>query len=155
MNLKIRRAIRKAEENKIDFQVIKLDKRAISAKDVIENSKRDINLEEVCKTIVLKSPKGFLATFLPGDKRVNLEKIKELFGLSELRLAKAKELKKKLSFKPGEVCPLLLNFPLVMDNSVFKHDKVHFGSGDLNFGIEMNPRDILEMTDAKIEDITK
>ena len=154
MNRNLQKAIQKLKEKKLDFQLIRLKNKAFSAQDVVRYS--DKKLDEVCKTIVLSDSNGKLfATFLPGNRQVDLKKVEEIFGCFELKLAKAKELREKLKMKPGEVCPLLLNIPLVMDESVFKKEKINFGSGDLRFGIEMKPQDILKFTHAKISRVAK
>jgi prolyl-tRNA editing enzyme YbaK/EbsC (Cys-tRNA(Pro) deacylase) len=153
MNQNVKRAIEILKKKKFWFRIIESEKSLISSKDV-ENF-TDVN-SPVCKTIVMRDENGkFFAAFLLGSSRVDLKKVQGVFGCSNLRLAKAKELKERLHFAPGEACPLLLDTPLVIDNSVLKHEKVNFGSGDVKYGIEMNAQDILKCLNAKIDNISE
>ncbi|MEM3437967.1 MAG: YbaK/EbsC family protein, partial [Nitrososphaerales archaeon] len=88
-------------------------------------------------------------------KNIDLEKMKKIFNFKEIRLAKAKELKEFLCLAPGEVCPLLLKIPIVFDSSVLKKEMVHLGSGDIHYDLELNPKDLLKLVNAKIENISE
>jgi len=154
MNEKIREAIRILEEKGIPYRILDLGGKGISSQDVEKLS--DVNPEEIIKTIVLRdTDENFFAAFVPGRMRIDLRKVKTVLKCKELRLAKAKELKQILGWAPGEVCPVLVKFPMIIDKTVFEREKINFGSGDLLYGIEIKTEDILKCVDAKISEIVE
>jgi Cys-tRNA(Pro)/Cys-tRNA(Cys) deacylase len=153
MNDNIKRAVDVLKRRNLWFQIIKSERKLISSEDVEKFT--DVR-SPVCKTIVMTNGRGkFFAAFLIGKSRVDLKKVQSAFNCKNLRLAKASELKENLNFAPGEVCPLLLDIPLIIDSNVLKREKVNFGSGDVNYGIEMKTQDILKCVNAKIDDISE
>lgn len=42
----------------IDYRLIELEERALSIEDVIKYSKAEINVDEICKTMILKDREG-------------------------------------------------------------------------------------------------
>ena len=154
MNQQLRNAIDILEKNKLLYRLLEFEKAGISSKDVEKQS--DFKHEEIFKTIVLVDTEGkFYSAFLSGPDRVDVKKVQKHFNSSELRLAKAKELKEQLKIAPGEVCPITINLPTVIDRKITKFEKINFGSGDIYYGIEMKTKDILKYLDAKLEDISE
>ena len=60
----------------LDYRIIELQDKAITVEDVIRYSKEDINPEEICKTILVKSKKRFYALFLRGSDKIDFKKLK-------------------------------------------------------------------------------
>lgn len=153
MNEKIKKVIEKLNEKNLWYNIVKSERSLVSSKDVERFT--DVS-SQVFKTIVMRDGDGkFFAAFLPGSSKVDLKKVEKTFGCCNLRLARAKELKENLNFAPGEVCPLLLNIPLVIDNSLSKYEKVLFGSGDVKYVIEMKIQDFLKIVTGKIDCISE
>ena len=153
MNQNLQAAVSKLKSQGMKHKVIDLGGSGITAQDVarLTGSK----LDEICKTVVLMDDTGnMFAAFLQSDKRVDLEKVRSVFGCGLLRLAKAKELKERLNLSPGEVCPITVPLPLVVDKPMLEKDVINFGSGDVNYGIEMTTQDVLASTKAKISNIS-
>jgi len=151
MNEKLEKVVEKLKANNIEFKIIKLERSGITSKDVEKLTGWE--LENIYKTIVLTNEKNFFAVLVPGSKRVDLEKVEKIFGKG-LRLAKAKELKEKLKLAPGEVCPFLIDIPFVADKSILSKGKIHLGSGDIKYDLEIEATDILKLTNAKIDSIS-
>jgi Cys-tRNA(Pro)/Cys-tRNA(Cys) deacylase len=154
MNNKLKQITKKLEEMEIEYNLIKLKDRAMTVQQVIEFSDKDINPDEICKTLVLKDKQDkTYAVFLVGDQRVSFGKVRKIFDCSKLRMASPNEIKRETGLEIGAVCPLFLKLPLVIDKRVFTRKKVNFGSGDHLYGIEIDPKDIMKCTKAKISDI--
>ncbi|MEM3383323.1 MAG: YbaK/EbsC family protein [Nitrososphaerales archaeon] len=154
MNEKIKKSIEILEKENVKYKLVELPKSGITSKSVKEMI--NVKLEDICKTIVLTDGnKNFVAGFLQSNKNIDLEKMKKIFNFKEIRLARAKELKEFLCLAPGEVCPLLLKIPIVFDSSVLKKEMVHLGSGDIHYDLELNPKDLLKLVNAKIENISE
>lgn len=152
MNENLGKVVEKLKENNVEFKVVKLDRSGITSKDVEKLT--GLELENIYKTIVLTDGKDFFAVFVPGNKRADLKKVEKIFEKS-LRLAKAKELKEKLKLAPGEVCPFLIDIPIVADKSILSKGKIHLGSGDIKYDLEMEANDVLKLTNAKIDSISE
>lgn len=63
-----------------------------------------------CKTLLLKSKKGFYLLMLPADKRLVSKELASKLGSGHLSFAGAEELKAKLNTFPGAVSPMGLMF---------------------------------------------
>jgi len=148
MNEKLYSIINKLKEKNIDFKIIELTK---MEKD---NTEDKLNHKKNFKTLVVKKENNsFFAMLLPVDKKIDLKKLEKRFN-SKLNLASYEEIKNVINVEPGAVCPLDLNIPLIIDNSVFRFERINIGSGDQMYGIEVNPRDILKITNAKTSNVT-
>ena len=149
MNEKLTGLVKELETKNIEFRLVKLTGKAMTVKDVIKFSNGNLKVDEICKTVIWKTSRGLIGVFLKGDKRINLDKLQKFLN-SKVTMASSEEVIEKTGLEPGAVCPLLLSIPLIMDKQVFDLKKVNFGSGDHLYGIEMNPNDILNLTQAKI-----
>jgi prolyl-tRNA editing enzyme YbaK/EbsC (Cys-tRNA(Pro) deacylase) len=153
MNNNIRRAISRIEQNKLWYKILGEGKTMISAQDVEEIVEKP---EEIFKTIIMVNNKEqFFAAFNNGRKMIDLEKVRKVLHSGQLRLAKASELKQKMHLAPGEVCPLLVDVPIVFDKDILNLEKVNFGSGDVKYGIEMKTKDLINLIKPRIEDISE
>jgi Cys-tRNA(Pro) deacylase len=156
MNNKLKEITKKLKERGIEYNLIKLKDRAMTVQQVIEYADKDIDPDEICKTLVLKDKQDkTYAVFLLGDERVSFGKVRKIFNSSKLRMANPKEIKRETGLEIGAVCPLFLKLPLVIDKGVFTRKKINFGSGNHLYGIEINPKDIMKCTKAKISDIVE
>jgi len=154
MNEILQNIIKKLEDKGIEYNLIRLKDKAMTVQDVIKFSDVKINPNEICKTLILKDQEtNTYAVVLIGNHRASFEKIRKRFNCSKLRMATPDEIKQETGLKIGAVCPLFLDFPMLIDRRVFSRKKVNFGSGDHLFGIEVNPKDIMKCTKSKISDI--
>ncbi|MEM7821731.1 MAG: YbaK/EbsC family protein [Candidatus Aenigmatarchaeota archaeon] len=149
MNENLIKLTNQLKERGIKFRLIELKDRAITVEDVVKFSKEDIKPEQICKTLIVKTNKGYVGVFLKGDKKINLDRLRGVLN-SKVNLANLEEVKEASGVERGAVCPLLLDIPLVMDEEVLDLERVNFGSGDCLYGIEMKPEDILKLKEVKV-----
>jgi prolyl-tRNA editing enzyme YbaK/EbsC (Cys-tRNA(Pro) deacylase) len=154
MNERLVGLVKELETKNIEFRLVELTDKAMTVKDVIKFSKGNVEVDEICKTIIWKTNRGLVGVFLKGDSRINLGKLQKFLN-SKVTMASSEEVKEKTGLEPGAVCPLLLGIPLVMDKQVFDLKKVNFGSGDHLYEIEMNPNDILNVTKARVAKLSE
>ena len=139
---------------KIKYKLIELKDKAISARDVIRNSKDKVNEDEIFKTIIVVDKKGSKYAFVvKADKMVDFTKVKEVVG-SKVSLANKQELEEE-GFEPGNVCPFLVHVPLFVDKELFQLKKFNCGSGDLHYGLDVNVEDLKKVKEYKIVDVKK
>ena len=86
--------------------------------------------------------------------RLNSKKLRKIVKAKKIRMLNNEELKKEAGFEPGTVCPILVNnLPLFVDKRVFETDKINTGSGDLYYGIEFDPKILLDFENVKVVDV--
>jgi len=141
------------EEAGLEYKVIELTDRAVSVEDVIRFSKEDINPGKICKTIIVKSKKGFTALFLRGSDRVSFKKLRGVTG--KARIAPPKDVMEVTGVMPGAVCPLLVPVPVIVDWKLLALDRVNFGSGDHLYGVEMKSADLYRVMDFTVADFSE
>jgi len=139
----------------VGFRMIELSQRAVSVDDVVRYSISEIAVDEICKTILLKSSDGEThAVLLLGSHRVDFKKVKGVIG-ANVRIAKFEEVKAATGVEPGAVCPILLKDPLLVDLMVMTKVKINFGSGHHLYGLEIDPRDLKRLVEYRLVDIAE
>jgi|TARA_Y100000310_G_scaffold159627_1_gene159254 prolyl-tRNA editing enzyme YbaK/EbsC (Cys-tRNA(Pro) deacylase) len=140
------------KKHKIKCKLIKHEKKLIRSDDLKD---KNVTKEDVCKTIILKTRnKNYLAVCLKGEDRVDTKKVKESIG-KKVDVATHENVEKSTGLKVGEVCPLLVKMPIIIDKKVLERDELHFGSGDLYYDLIINPKDLEKAITFKIADIRK
>jgi prolyl-tRNA editing enzyme YbaK/EbsC (Cys-tRNA(Pro) deacylase) len=139
----------------VDFRLIELRQRAVSVVDVVRYSVKEIAVDEICKTILLKGSDGEThAALLLGSHRVDLKKVKGVIG-ARVRIATSEEVKVATGVEPGAVCPVLLKGTLLIDKEVMTKERINFGSGHHLYGLEIDPNDLKRLVDYRMADIAK
>ena len=114
----------------IEYRLIELEERALSIADVIRFSKAEINVDEICKTMILKDREGGrYAVLLLGGDRVDYGKASETIG-EKVSIASFAEVKEAVGVDPGAVCPITLDVDLFVDRKVMETERMNFGSGN-------------------------
>jgi Cys-tRNA(Pro) deacylase len=137
----------------IDFRVIELAEEPRSAADV--ERLYGCSLKQVLKTLLFIGEMPVLVV-LQGDKRVNIEKLKQITNQSTLRMANPSEVKEITGYSIGGVTPLGVNgIKKIIDSKVFEEETVNIGSGKAIIGIEIKTNDLKEIFDGTIEEISE
>ena len=139
----------------IDHDLIELSGNSVTAEEVVENADKDIEIGEVCKTIVVESleDEEYFGIFLRGIDRIDFGKLENVLE-KEVTTVDLNKLKKLTGRGPGEICPILLDFPLIIDDKVFESKRINFGSGDPNFGLEMRSEDLRRLDYYLVGDVS-
>jgi prolyl-tRNA editing enzyme YbaK/EbsC (Cys-tRNA(Pro) deacylase) len=142
------------EEKGINYRLIELTKRAVTVKDVIKYSKSNLDHEEICKTILVKGPsRRYYAILLLGKDMIDSSKLKSVIG--KFRIATLDEVYEVTGKGPGEVCPITLTTPLLVDKKVIAKSRINFGSGDKLIGLEIWSKDLEKLVDYSLIDVAK
>ena len=138
----------------IKYRLIKLKDKAVSAKDVIKYSLGDVNFDEIFKTIIVVDKNRKKYAFLVNhNKMLDFNKVRNIVG-SKVNLANSDELKEE-GFEPGTVCPVLVKIPLFVDKELLEFKKFNCGSGDLNYGLEMEVNDLKKVKEYIVVDVKR
>jgi len=104
---------------------------------------RGHTLQEGCKSILLRykssQGKGYVIANVPGNLRVDLDKVKKALDVTEIRMAFPEELKSVLGCMIGEVPPFgeAYGIPSVFDKHVFENEWMYFNAAVLDKSIKM------------------
>ena len=111
---------------------------------------RGNSLEQAAKAIVLKvKPKKgdyfFIQCVLPGNKKIDLKKLKSSLSLKSASLASADDVLNITGCSIGSVPPFgfLFGLKVYADKSVFLQKEIFFSSGTHNDSIRMKSEDYL------------
>lgn len=114
----------------------------------------DIDPEKIVKSLVFKDEEDSpLLAVVSGVKRVDEEKLSKAHG-SEVKMAKAREVEDFTGYKIGEVPPVGHDFKTFMDLEVIDFDTVVAGGGSTHTLVELDPEDILNISNAELAEIT-
>jgi prolyl-tRNA editing enzyme YbaK/EbsC (Cys-tRNA(Pro) deacylase) len=109
---------------------------------------RRVRLSQIVKTMLLMDRNDrMLVAVLPGDKKLDLKKIKKLMGVRDLRFLDREAIEQHLGLVAGAIAPiaeLFGNTPVLVDPAVFQEDRVDISSGDPCAGLELT-RDNLKI----------
>lgn len=105
-------------------------------------------IEQGTKALIVrvreKGEKKFVMVVVPGDKKFDPKKLKEKFGLSDLRFATEEEVATITDgVMPGGVPPFgnLFGLAVYADESIFNNEKIIFNAGDRRFSVAMYSQD--------------
>ena len=117
-----------------------------------------VPLNTIIKTIVFTDEKNSaIIAILTGDRRVDRRKLSTVVGASKVKIASPETTKSLTGFEVGVMPPVGHKDRLttVIDQNAMKLDKVYGGDGVPKVLIEIDPRDIAKLTNAKIADISE
>lgn len=120
---------------------------------------RGVELKTGVKAMIFKAKKKeeFFLTLLPGDKRVDAKKLKEIVG-AEVELAKPIEVLEHCGCEIGSVHPfgnLMRVERIFADKSVFENEFVEFNVGLHTVSLKMKSGDLLRIVKPEVVDYAK
>lgn len=122
---------------------------------------RGNSLEQAAKAIVLKVKPGngdyfFIQCVLPGNKKIDLKKLKSVLDLKSASLASAEEVLNITGCTIGSVPPFgsLFGLTIYADSSMFLHEEIFFSSGTHNDSIRMKSADYLKVVEPVVLDLS-
>lgn len=147
------KSIEYLESKNIEFKTIHLDEVPKTAQDV--ERIYSCSLRQVLKTLIFIGEIEPVIVVLPGDKRVDMNKLKKATKQTNLRMAKPDEIEEITGYKIGGVSPFGIekNITKIIDESVFKTKTVNIGSGKAELGIELNSEELRKAWNGIVADV--
>ncbi|HEY7795299.1 MAG TPA: YbaK/EbsC family protein [Gaiellaceae bacterium] len=111
-------------------------------------------LGQIVKSIVLYCDDTPVLAMVPGDRRVDLDKVAHAAGAEKARIAQAPEVEQVTGFAPGAVAP----FPLpgiekvLIDQNLLSHDVVWIGAGSTRHIAAIHPAALTRLARAQTMD---
>ena len=118
--------------------------------------------EEIVKSILLreKSPplRYFIACVL-GEARLEPQAVRAYLcqDWKRLTFASAEEILQVTGYTQGAVAPLCLppKIPVIFDETIANCQNVNISSGNVMAGLELNAKDLIQLSGAHLAPITK
>jgi len=101
--------------------------------------------------------KYFCMFIVPGDKKFNYQKAKELFDAKDIRFATEEEVAEfTKGIKVGGVPPFgnLFDLKVFADQKVFDNDKIIFNAGDKRVSIAISTENYKKLVNPQVVNIT-
>jgi len=112
--------------------------------------------EKIVKSLLFIDDRGLpVLAIVTGDRRVDEAKLAVACNAKNVRRATPSEVKFFTGYEVGAVPPIghKTKIKTIIDEEVFKFDRVIGGGGDVNTLLEISPLDIKKLTDGEIRDI--
>ena len=113
-------------------------------------------MEKIAKSIVmLDSGDAPLLAIIPAQSMVSHKKIKRLLAVKDARLASPEEVLASSGYPAGGVPPFNNIKRVLLDPKLLSHETVIVGGGDIDKLVEIRTKDIVEVSNPQIADVTK
>ena len=117
----------------------------------------DFPPEMVYKTLVTTNghPKGIFVFVIPGPAELDLKKAAKAAGEKSLSMLKSKDLFQEVGYVHGGCSPIGLKrpYPVFLDESALKFEKICFSAGEIGFQIITAPQVLIKTTGAHTADV--
>lgn len=151
-------AMRILDKEKIQYNVITYDVQkgkvdGISVAQMIGRSP-----ESVYKTLVAKSSAGNIYVFvIPVEAELDLKKAAKITGEKKIEMLPVKNLQKWTGYIRGGCSPIGMkkHYPTIIDSTALEHEHIIVSGGKIGVQMELSVKDLQQVTEAKLEDVTK
>lgn len=115
-------------------------------------------INEIIKSIVMKATIGenfsFHIVIVQGDRRIKISKLKRLLHASDVVLASPEEVLEKTGYNIGDVPPISIDLPTIIDTRIESMEKLYAGGGKANSNLLIVVSELINTTNARITDIS-
>jgi Cys-tRNA(Pro)/Cys-tRNA(Cys) deacylase len=148
--------IRLLESRKIPFELkeYEVDETDLSAVSVAAKSGLDV--DQVFKTLVLKSPdREIFVCVIPGACEVDLKKAARAGGFKKAEMIAVKELLPLTGYIRGGCSPIGMKklFPTYIDETCMLYESIYVSAGVRGLQLKINPEDLMEICRALTVDL--
>lgn len=134
----------KLDALQIQYTVKKHVKPVFTSEDAAKE--RDVRPSQIVKTMLLMDKNGkIVVAVLPGDRRLDLKRLKKLLKVKNLRFVDRETIEQRLGLVAGAIAPIAALFDgmtVFVDPSVYAEDLVDISSGDPRAGLELKSEDL-------------
>lgn len=120
---------------------------------------RDEPLRSGVKSLVFKAREEFVLVLVPGDKKVDVGKLRAVTNKNDIRMATPEEVLKVCSCEVGSVHPFgnLMGpgLKIYMDRSILQNSRVNFNVGLHTMTVRMSPQNLKEIIKPEVVDLMK
>lgn len=104
------------------------------------------------KALVVRAADRYVHLVLPGDRRVDNARLREILGTRKLRFATAEELATLTGCEPGAVPPFgnLFDLPVYVDEPLAARESIAFNAGSHTVSFTMRSDDFVRLAGATV-----
>lgn len=129
------------DNQQIDYEIIRHSKQINSAQEGAEYF--GIHMGQTAPTLILKTDVGYFSMIISGDfGRVDLNALKEMLKVQEIKLAKPKEVEEVTGSQVGSVSLINPELPTLIDRQLYRFPYVYGGTGATQSTLKIPPKDI-------------
>jgi prolyl-tRNA editing enzyme YbaK/EbsC (Cys-tRNA(Pro) deacylase) len=122
----------------------------------VEQASKQVDAERIAKSIVMIDSNGEpLLAIVAAKSKISHRKLKDLLDVRDVRLASPKEVLLHSGYPVGGVPPFNNIRRVIVDPKVLNNETSIFGGGDIDKLLEVRTRDVVEVSHARINDITQ
>lgn len=150
------------EKYKINFKQIE-HRVVYTAYDTAQTLRK--KLQEIAKTLLVKTEKGYALIIVPASRMVDFRKLKKVLQVKQVEIAREGTMKTLLKIKPGALMPFsglyrikkkgAEHLPVYIDSTFVSVRKVIASAGTFTDSVEMSLKNFLKATQAKKASISK
>ena len=148
------RAVKFLKQKGIPFEIIKYsheEKGAEFAARAVE-----FPVERTIKTLVFNiGQKKYCFVLMPGDRQVALKRLAKVFSVKKADMVDTATAERLTGYRVGGISPFgsKQRLPVTMEKSLMAFEKILINAGQRGIMLMMNPGDIVDTLDCKIEDL--
>jgi len=122
----------------------------------VEQASRKVDTEKIVKSIVMIDSNGNpVLALVPARRMVSHKKLKKLLDVRDVRLARYEEVLQFSGYPAGGVPPFNNVKRVIADPQILSNETIVVGGGDIDKLLEVRSRDVVEVSNAQIFDITQ
>ena len=122
----------------------------------VEQASRQVDAGKIVKSIVMIASNGNpILALVPARSMVSHKKLKKLLDVRDVRLASYEEVLQFSGYPAGGVPPFNNIKQVIADPQILRNETIVVGGGDIDKLLEVRTRDVIEVSNAQIVDITQ
>jgi prolyl-tRNA editing enzyme YbaK/EbsC (Cys-tRNA(Pro) deacylase) len=140
-------------ENGLTAEIIDLK----TPTETVEESCKALNCEpeNIVKSMVVTDRKGqYYLVLLQGDRKIKTTKLKRLLSVKDVKLASPVEVKEQTGYVIGDVPPISVELPAIVDELVLNQKMVYAGGGAPQKLIHVSVEEMIDCVHPLIADIS-
>ena len=149
----VERAERFLKDYDPNLMVISLKTSARTAADAAKSL--DCEIGAIVKSLLFSADDDFILCLVSGDKKASLKKLKKSLNISNLEMAKAKDVKEITGYTIGGVSPVghLKKINIYIDNSLDRFRYLYAAAGHPNCVFKIDFKNLVKITNGLTLDI--
>lgn len=128
----------------IEAEIVEFDSHVRTADEA--KSQIGITKDRIIKSILLILGNGKpILCILRGSLSVDFKKIRDLFGVKNVRMATPEEVLEHTGYEVGAVPPLVPGLETIIDSECLGLEQAYAGGGSLMALLKISPKDVLAL----------
>ncbi|MFX0204841.1 MAG: aminoacyl-tRNA deacylase [Candidatus Hodarchaeota archaeon] len=141
------------DENGLNAKILTLKTPTRTVKESVKAL--NCELENIIKSIVVVTDTNdFYLVILQGDRKIKTKKLKYLLSVKDIKLASPSQVKERTGFEVGDVPPISVELPVIMDELVMSQRMLFAGGGAPSKNLSISIEELLDCTHPLIADIS-